>query len=75
MNVFKKISQTLKIFLQKKKISFLDDKGFSRVPDDHFKIITPVPLEKGKKQLNTFESNKSRMVTKLRNVIERVFVE
>ena len=49
------------------------DKGFSHLKDNKFEIIHPYILKKDKKQLSSFEANKSRLITKMRNVNERVF--
>lgn len=54
---------------------FLADRGFIRVKDTEgmFALKTPVGLNPHQKQLSVEDANNSRLVTRFRNIVERVF--
>lgn len=54
---------------------FLADRGFIRVKDKEgmFFLRTPVGLSPKQKQLSVQDANQSRLVTRFRNIVERVF--
>lgn len=54
---------------------FLADRGFLRVLEGEglFSLRTPVGLLPKQKQLSVVDANNSRLVTRFRNVVERVF--
>ena len=54
---------------------FLADRGFLNInkTEGMFKLKCPIGLSPNKKQLSTEEANNSRLVTRFRNVVERVF--
>ena len=64
-------SESMNIF-EKGKSSFLVDRGFQRASQD-FPLIAPESFPKGKKQLDRDAGNRTRLVTRLRNVVERAF--